>query len=86
MNKTIEFSINKKNTGERLDVFLSKEIKNLTRSYIKKLIEKNNVKLNKVSRTLPSTIIKTNDKIIVNIIEKENLKIIPKNIKLDIVY
>ena len=47
MNKTIEFSINKKNNGERLDVFLSKEIKNLTRSYIKKLIEKKNVRLNK---------------------------------------
>ena len=46
MNKTIEFLINKKNNGERLDVFLSKEIKNLTRSYIKKLIEQNNVKLN----------------------------------------
>lgn len=86
MNKTIEFSINKKNNGERLDVFLSKEIKNLTRSYIKKLIEKNNVKLNKLSRTLPSTIIKTNDKIIINIIEEENLKITPNNIKLDIVF
>tara|TARA_B100000767_G_scaffold165179_1_gene154738 strand:+ start:6244 stop:7224 length:981 start_codon:yes stop_codon:yes gene_type:complete len=86
MNKTIEFSINKNNNGERLDVFLSKEIKNLTRSYIKKLIEKNNVKLNKVSRTLPSTIIKTNDKIIINIIEEENLKITPNNIKLDIVF
>ena len=86
MNKTIEFSINKKNNGERLDVFLSKEIKNLTRSYIKKLIEKNNVKLNKVSRSLPSTIIKTNDKIIINIIEEENLKIAPNNIKLDIVF
>ena len=64
MNKTIEFLINKKNNGERLDIFLSKEIKNLTRSYIKKLIEKNNVKLNKLSITLPSTKIKTNDKII----------------------
>ena len=40
MDKTIEFLINKKNSGERLDVFLSKEIKNLTRSYIKKIIEK----------------------------------------------
>ena len=86
MNKTIEFSINKKNNGERLDVFLSKKIKNLTRSYIKKLIEKNNVRLNKSKNTSASTKIKTNDKIIVNIIEKENLKIIPKNIKLDIVY
>ena len=86
MNKTIEFSINKKNNGERLDVFLSKKIKNLTRSYIKKLIEKNNVRLNKTSNTSPSTKVKTNDKIIVNVIEEENFKIIPKNIKLDIVY
>ena len=62
MNKTIEFSINKKNNGERLDVFLSKEIKNLTRSYIKKLIEKKNVRLNKSIKTSPSTKIKTNDK------------------------
>ena len=40
MDKTIEFLIKKKNSGERLDVFLSKEIKDLTRSYVKKLIEK----------------------------------------------
>ena len=71
MNKTIEFLINKKNSGERLDVFLSKEIKNLTRSYIKKLIEKKNVKLNKNINTSSSTKVKTNDKIIVNIIEEE---------------
>jgi 23S rRNA pseudouridine1911/1915/1917 synthase len=86
MNKTIEFSINKKNNGERLDIFLSKEIKNLTRSYIKKLIEKKNVKLNKAINTSPSTKIKTNDKIIINIDEEENIKIIPNNIKLNIVF
>ena len=86
MNKTIEFSINKKNNGERLDVFLSKKIKDLTRSYIKKLIEKNNVRLNKTINTSASTKVKTNDKIFVNIIEEKNLKIIPKNIKLDIMY
>ena len=86
MNKTIEFSINKKNNGERLDIFLSKEIKNLTRSFIKKLIEKKNVKLNKAINTSPSTKIKTNDKIIINIDEKENIKIIPNNIKLNIVF
>jgi 23S rRNA pseudouridine1911/1915/1917 synthase len=86
MNKTIEFSINKKNNGERLDVFLSKKIKILTRSYIKKLIEKNNVRLNKTIITSASTKVKTNDKIFVNIIEEKNFKIIPKNIKLDIVY
>ena len=86
MNKTIEFLINKKNNGDRLDVFLSKEIKNLTRSYIKKLIEKKNVRLNKIISISPSTKIKIDDKIVINIIEEENLKIIPNNIKLDIVY
>ena len=86
MNKTIEFSINKKNNGERLDVFLSREINNLTRSYIKKLIEQNNVKLNEISSTSPSTKIKTNDKITINILKEENFKIIPNNIKLEIVY
>ena len=58
MDKTIKFLINEKNSGKRLDVFLSKEIKDLTRSYIKKLIEKNNVKLNKIINTSPSTKIK----------------------------
>jgi|TARA_B110000914_G_scaffold214399_1_gene217238 23S rRNA pseudouridine1911/1915/1917 synthase len=86
MDKTIEFLINKKNNGERLDVFLSNEIKNLTRSYIKKLIEKNKVKLNKVINTSPSTKIKTNDKIIIDIIEEENHKLVSSKIKLDVVY
>ena len=86
MNKTIEFSINKKNSGERLDVFLSKEIISLTRSYIKKLIEKKNVKLNEVIKTSPSTKLKINDKIIINIIEENILKLTPSNIKLDIVF
>ena len=61
MNKTIEFLINKKNSGERLDVFLSSKISNLTRSYIKKLIEKNKVRLNKIINASPSTKLKTND-------------------------
>ena len=86
MDKTIEFSVNKKNNGERLDIFLAKEIKSLTRSYIKKLIEKNKVKLNKIVNTSPSSQVKANDKIIISIIEEENLKIIPSKIKLDIVH
>ena len=86
MDKTIEFLINKKDSGERLDVFLSREITNLTRSYIKKIIEKNNVRLNKIINTSPSTKLKTNDRIIINIIEEKNLKLVPNKIKLDVVY
>ena len=86
MDKTIKFSINEKNNGERLDIFLSKEIKDFTRSYIKKLIEKNKVKINNVTNTSPSTKIKAKDKIVINIIEEQTHQLVPKNIKLNIVY
>ena len=86
MDKTIKFSINEKNNGERLDIFLSKEIKDFTRSYIKKLIEKNKVKINNVTNTSPSTKIKAEDKIVVNITEEQTHHLVPKDIKLNIVY
>jgi 23S rRNA pseudouridine1911/1915/1917 synthase len=86
MNKTIEFLVNKKNDGERLDIFLSKEITSLTRSYIKKLIEKNNVKLNKIINIAPSTKVKINDEIVINIVEEESCEIVPKNIKLNVIF
>ena len=86
MDKTIKFLINKKNNGKRLDLFLSEEIKDFTRSYFKKLIEKNKVKLNNILITSPSTKVKVNDKISLYIIEEENAQLVPKKIKLDIVY
>ena len=86
MNKTIEFSINKKNSGERLDIFLSKKITTLSRSYIKKLIEKNQVILNNITNTSPSSKVKTNDKIIINIINDKNYDLIPSKIKLNIIF
>jgi len=86
MNKTIKFLINEKNSGKRLDVFLSNEITKLTRSYLKKLIEKNKVMINNLIITLPSTKVKTNDKILVDIVEEKNLKLAANKIKLDIVF
>jgi 23S rRNA pseudouridine1911/1915/1917 synthase len=86
MNKTIEFSINKNNNGKRLDIFLSEKISELTRSFIKKLIEKNKVKINNITNISPSAKIKTNDIIIVNILEEETQKLAPYKIALDIEY
>ncbi|MDC0524556.1 RluA family pseudouridine synthase [Pelagibacteraceae bacterium] len=86
MNKTIKFSVNEKNSGERLDIYLSKKLLKLTRSYLKKIIEKQNVSLNNFIVASPSTKVKTNDKIIVNITKEENLKLVPSKIKLDIAY
>ena len=86
MDKTIEFSINEINNGKRLDVYLSNQISFLTRSYIKKLIEGKKVNLNKKIIISPSTKIKTNDQITINIDKEENQKIIPNKINLNIVY
>ena len=86
MNNTIKFSVDESNSGKRLDVFLAENINHLTRSFLKKLIEQNQVKLNKKIITLPSTKVKYNDQIIVNITEKNQQNIKPKKIKLDIIY
>ena len=39
MNKTIKFLINQKDNNKRIDIFLSKNIPEYSRSYIKKLFK-----------------------------------------------
>ena len=84
MNNTIKFLINKTDSGKRLDVFLSKKINYLTRSYIKKNIESGNVKINKKVINSPSKKIKKNDSIFIKIILNKINKIKPSKIKLNI--
>ena len=86
MNNTIKFSVDEKNIGKRLDVFLAENINHLTRSFLKKLIENKQVKLNKKVLKTPSTKIKYKDQVIINIIESHEQNIKPKKIKLDIIY
>ncbi len=86
MNNTIKFYIDTKNKGKRLDIFLAENIKNCTRSYLKKLIESKQVKLNNSILSSPSTKIKYKDQIIINIVEKKINNIFPKKIKLNIIH
>ncbi|MEC6986992.1 MAG: S4 domain-containing protein, partial [Pseudomonadota bacterium] len=86
MNKTIKFFVEKKFSGERVDIFLSKKIKNYTRSYIKKLIDKNNLEINDKLVKSSSTKIRENDQISFNLVEKEINKLEPNKIKIDTVY
>ena len=86
MNNTIKFSVDTQNNGKRLDVFLRENIKNYTRSFLKKLIGDKKVKLNNSKLISPSTKIKYKDQIIVDIVQKSEQYIIPKKIKLDIDY
>ena len=86
MNNTIKYLVNKNDNNLRIDIFLSDKIKFLTRSFIKKLIEAKKLKINNKIITSASTKVKTSDKIIINIINKFEEKLVPKKINLDIVY
>ena len=86
MNNSIRFLVEKKNNNKRIDIFLSQKIQDYTRSYIRKLIKKNHVKLNKAIINLTSTKIKTKDEITINIVELNSYNIKPKKINLNIVF
>ena len=86
MNNTIKFYVDLKNSGKRIDIFLAENISHLTRSFLKKLIANKNVKLNDIVLNSPSTKIKFKDKVAINIINKSVIDIIPKKIKLDIIF
>ena len=66
MDNTIKFLVDSKNKGKRIDVFLTEKIKKFTRSYLKKIIELKQVKLNNIVISAPSTKIKSKDKILIN--------------------
>ena len=86
MNNTIKLSVNLKNSGKRLDIFLSESLEKYTRTYLKKLIQSNRVRINNFIISSPSSKVKHRDLIIIDIIEENIQEIIPKKIKLDIVY
>ena len=86
MNNTIKFSVDTNNNGKRLDVFLAENTIEFTRSYLKKMIENKQVKINNLILSSPSTKVKFKDKIIINIIEKNNQDLVPNKIKLNIIY
>ena len=84
MNNSMKFLINEKDSGKRLDIFLSKKISHLTRSHIKKIIEMKHVKINKKMIDFPSKKIKTNDSVIINLAIQKSEKLLPSKIKLNI--
>ena len=86
MNNTIKFLINKKDSGKRLDIFLSNKISEFTRSSIKKIIESDNVKINGLPVKLPSKKIKFKDTIEVKLFIAKSEKLTPLKLKLDVLY
>jgi len=80
------FLVKENDDGERLDIFLSKEISYLTRSNIKKIIDSNNVKINKKIVNSSSKKVKLNDSVSIVLLIKNLERLLPNKIKLDIRY
>lgn len=81
----MNFIIDKDDVSKRLDIYLSEKIENVTRSYIKTLIENGNILVNN-KKEKAGYKLKLNDNIDVTLVEKESKNIIPEDIPLDIIY
>ena len=86
MNNTIKFSVDAINNGKRLDVFLAENVNQFTRSFLKKLIEDKQVKLNNKVLSYPSAKIRYKEQIVIKVIEKNDQQVAPKKIKLSVIY
>lgn len=81
----MNYIVEKEDTSKRLDVYLSEKNADITRSYIKNLIDEGKVLVN--SKKVKSGYkIKFNDSIDVEIVEKQAENIVPEDIPLNIVY
>ena len=81
----MEFKIDNENIGKRLDIFVSENIEDITRSYIKNLIENGDILVNGEKKK-SGYLLKNNDSILVNIPEDKEANILPEEIPLDIIY
>ena len=73
-------------SGKRLDVFLSEQLEDFTRSRIKKLLTDKNVTLNGVVATKAGAEIKIGDEVAITIPDVVEYSVKPENIPVDIVY
>ncbi|MGB9716322.1 MAG: RluA family pseudouridine synthase [Thermodesulfovibrionales bacterium] len=79
-----DISVQQSESGIRLDIFLSKKT-GITRSQIKRLIEKGNVLINGKTKSQDYKV-KSGEIISINIPEEEKVELIPEPLPLDILY
>ncbi|MBC6003982.1 RluA family pseudouridine synthase [Paeniclostridium sp. NSJ-45] len=85
MEEIRQFLVIDEEEGSRLDVYLSEQLGDMSRSYIQKLIKEKRVKVNgKVEKA--KYLVKENDDIFIEIPKPKTLEIIAQDIPIDIVY
>ena len=78
-------TVDENNEGKRLDAFLAEECPNFSRSKIQTLIKSGNIKVNDKPQK-PAYTLRDNDQIAFIMPESEEIKIMPEDIPLEIVW
>ena len=86
MKNIINIIVKDEENGSRIDTFISKKEKELSRTRIKKLIIDKNLKLNNLIVINPSQKIVTGDKINLVIPEPKKASLKPYKFKIDIIH
>jgi 23S rRNA pseudouridine1911/1915/1917 synthase len=81
-----EYKVSKDDQGKRLDLYIANLNNDLTRTLIKKVIEKNQVLVNDIVEFKANYRVKEGDSIVFTPLEEEASTIEPQNIPLDIIY
>ena len=85
MDEIREFLVLEEDEGDRLDVYLSNELGDMSRSYIQKIIKDKKVIVNdKIEKA--KYLVKEDDKIKIEIPAPKLLEVIPQDIPIEIVY
>jgi len=86
MENIIKLIVNKSDNETRVDLFVKKKKKELSRTRIKNLILNENLKINNIIVKNPSKKVSNGDKIIFEIPEPKKVSLKPYDYKLDIIY
>ena len=85
MDEIKEFLVLDEEEGDRLDVYLSSQLGDMSRSYIQKIIKDKKVSVNGKTEKA-KYLVKEDDKIIIEIPAPKLLEVLPQDIPIDIVY
>ena len=86
MERTEKYKFTVSEKSIRLDQFLASQLEDFSRSYIQKLIENENVKVNNSVCSVKKEKVKSGDEVEIIVPEPVELTVDPENIPLDIVY
>lgn len=70
---------------ERIDAYLSKEIKEISRNEIKEAIKNGSIRVND-KKVKPSYSLKQGDLVYINVEDEKKIELVPENLNLEIVY